>query len=192
MAKIQHNKVVSTLPGILEPNTLYYVRVGQGFDLYATNDSGTIVAYPLNKPFVVYKLAALQSNSTTTQTIINGFSHPVQAGKTYQIEFFVFFTTALTSTNIRLSIATPAGSASIFAAVNRASDGTTAYFLGAMTANGDTVTSNASLGASAMPMMLQGYIAPTAAGNFEIRFSSTVAGSAVNLQPGGFLKITEL
>lgn len=42
------HKVVSALPGTLERNSLYLVRAGTGFDLYATNDAGTIVAYGLN------------------------------------------------------------------------------------------------------------------------------------------------
>lgn len=29
-------------------NTVYYVRVGTGFDIYLTNNTGTVVAYPLN------------------------------------------------------------------------------------------------------------------------------------------------
>lgn len=45
-AKIQ--KVVSTLPTTLEKNTVYYVRVANGFDIYVTNNSGLIVAYPAN------------------------------------------------------------------------------------------------------------------------------------------------
>jgi hypothetical protein len=46
-AVLQH-KVVAALPGTLEANSIYYVRVGAGFDLYVTNDAGTVVAYPLN------------------------------------------------------------------------------------------------------------------------------------------------
>ena len=48
MAALKAHKVVSALPGTLEANCLYLVRTGAGFDLYATNDSGTVVAYPLN------------------------------------------------------------------------------------------------------------------------------------------------
>lgn len=41
-------KVVATLPGTLEADTVYFVRVGSGFDLYVTNHTGTVVAYALN------------------------------------------------------------------------------------------------------------------------------------------------
>lgn len=48
MAVIKHHKYVASLPGTLEANSIYYVRAGAGFDIYVTNSSGTIVAYPLN------------------------------------------------------------------------------------------------------------------------------------------------
>ena len=43
------HKVVSSLPGTLEVNSVYFVRVGTGFDVYLTNAGGTI-AYGLNLP----------------------------------------------------------------------------------------------------------------------------------------------
>ncbi|MFC7347317.1 hypothetical protein ACFQO9_11370 [Chryseobacterium zhengzhouense] len=46
--KARIEKVVSQLPSTLEKNTIYYVRVGNGFEIYVTNDSGFIVAYPSN------------------------------------------------------------------------------------------------------------------------------------------------
>lgn len=47
--KIVIEKHVSSLPGTLTANTLYFVRVGSGFDIYLTNDLGTVVAYGLNQ-----------------------------------------------------------------------------------------------------------------------------------------------
>lgn len=40
MAVIQFVKRVLSLPAQLEPNTLYFVRVGAGFDLYCTDSTG--------------------------------------------------------------------------------------------------------------------------------------------------------
>jgi hypothetical protein len=48
MATIRFAKVVANLPATLEPNTLYLVRVGSGFDLYASDMTGS-VAYLINK-----------------------------------------------------------------------------------------------------------------------------------------------
>lgn len=50
MATVKHHKVVAALPAELEPDALYLVRRGEGFDLYVTNHSGVIVPYPLNAP----------------------------------------------------------------------------------------------------------------------------------------------
>ena len=48
MSELRNEKYVNNLPGILVANTIYYVKNGAGFDIYITNNSGTIIAYPLN------------------------------------------------------------------------------------------------------------------------------------------------
>jgi len=48
MATVLQHKVVAALPSPLEPDSIYYVRVGQGFDVYVTNGLGEVVAYDLN------------------------------------------------------------------------------------------------------------------------------------------------
>jgi hypothetical protein len=48
MAALLTAKVVAALPGTLVANTIYFVRVGAGFDLHVTNDQGLVVAYTLN------------------------------------------------------------------------------------------------------------------------------------------------
>ncbi len=48
MSKLLTKKIVNTLPTSLTANTIYFVKIGNGFDLYVTNNSGTIIAYPLN------------------------------------------------------------------------------------------------------------------------------------------------
>lgn len=45
MPLVKFAKVVSALPGTLEANTLYAVRVGTGVDLYFTNSGGTVMAF---------------------------------------------------------------------------------------------------------------------------------------------------
>lgn len=50
MATIKHYKVVAALPAVLEPDAIYLVRVGAGYEQFVTNGSGTVVAYPLNMP----------------------------------------------------------------------------------------------------------------------------------------------
>lgn len=48
MAQVKFHKFVAALPAELEADAIYYVRAGAGFDIYVTNSSGTVVAYPLN------------------------------------------------------------------------------------------------------------------------------------------------
>lgn len=72
MPKISQFKVVSTLPSTLEPDAVYYVRVGTGFDIYVTNSSGTVVAYPSNQ---VNPPAATQAESEAgTETALRSWS----------------------------------------------------------------------------------------------------------------------
>lgn len=61
MQLLQH-KVVSTLPVLLQPNSIYYVRNGTGFDQYITNSNGVIVAYPQN----TFTLVQTTGQSTTS------------------------------------------------------------------------------------------------------------------------------
>ncbi|MGM0517893.1 MAG: hypothetical protein ACQER6_09870 [Pseudomonadota bacterium] len=49
MAKYRAEKVVSSLPDPLEPDTVYYVRTGDGFDMYVSDATGS-VAHALNLP----------------------------------------------------------------------------------------------------------------------------------------------
>ena len=45
--KFRAEKVVANLPATIEPNTLYVVRVGSGFDLYVSDSTGA-TAHALN------------------------------------------------------------------------------------------------------------------------------------------------
>lgn len=48
MAKVLHHKVVVALPLPLEPDSIYYVRKGNGFDIHVTNGTGVVTAYSTN------------------------------------------------------------------------------------------------------------------------------------------------
>lgn len=47
MSEFKAHKVVSSLPSTLEPDTIYLVRVGVGFDFYCSDTTGSI-AYKVN------------------------------------------------------------------------------------------------------------------------------------------------
>jgi len=48
VATVLHHKVVASLPAELEPNSIYFVRRGAGYDQFVTNATGLVVAYPMN------------------------------------------------------------------------------------------------------------------------------------------------
>lgn len=83
MANIKHHKFVAALPAVLEANSIYFVRVGSGYDQYVTNSSGQIVAYPMNRPTKVSALLNggisafinLSANSTLALTMSNGTTY---------------------------------------------------------------------------------------------------------------------
>lgn len=56
LKKIRIEKVVSSLPGTLQADTVYFVKNNSTYDLYITNGVGTIVAYPINKPIAAPNL----------------------------------------------------------------------------------------------------------------------------------------
>ena len=48
MSAVKFHKVVGSLPGTLEANSVYVVRTGAGFSIHITNDLGQVEAYNLN------------------------------------------------------------------------------------------------------------------------------------------------
>lgn len=48
MSKVLQHKVVAALQPPLEPDSIYYVRKGAGFDIHVTNGVGVVTAYSLN------------------------------------------------------------------------------------------------------------------------------------------------
>ena len=61
------HKVVSALPGTLQPDAVYAVRVGVGFDLYIADSTGT-VAHKVNSGGVT----ATMPDGATTMSWLNG------------------------------------------------------------------------------------------------------------------------
>lgn len=63
MATLRFSKVVSSLPVTLDPDTLYLVRTGAGFDLYVSDATGSI-AYPVNAPAAPAQIAYPKRSAT--------------------------------------------------------------------------------------------------------------------------------
>lgn len=56
---IRHHKVVAALPDPLVEDSIYYVRVGSGVDIYVTNSTGIVVSYKPNYQAANLNLEAL-------------------------------------------------------------------------------------------------------------------------------------
>lgn len=56
---IRHHKVVAALPTPLEADSVYYVRVGTGVDIYVTNSTGMVASYKPNYQAANANLEAL-------------------------------------------------------------------------------------------------------------------------------------
>lgn len=54
---------------LLQPNSIYYVRNGTGFDQYITNSNGVIVAYPQNIPTLV-QITGQSTSSVMSQKAV--------------------------------------------------------------------------------------------------------------------------
>jgi hypothetical protein len=112
MAVVRFSKVVSSLPATLTRDTLYLVRTGAGFDLYASDTTGSI-AYLVNSPIqIVYP------KYTTTPKIVGDVEGTalttltLTASRLYFIPLIV--PRAVTLTGLRISVTTAAtGAAAI-------------------------------------------------------------------------------
>jgi hypothetical protein len=69
MATLRFQKVVGSLPETLDPDTLYLVRTGAGFELYMSDATGSI-AYPVNAPTAVAALQIAYPKRSDTPKIV--------------------------------------------------------------------------------------------------------------------------
>ena len=58
MSAVKFHKVVGSLPGTLEANSVYFLRTGAGFSIHITNDLGQVEAYNLNTSSVAPESSA--------------------------------------------------------------------------------------------------------------------------------------
>lgn len=79
MADLRFSKVVNSLPATLQADTLYMVRRGSGFDFFATNGTGAIVAYPMNAPSGPPVRSFLAGETTNYRILQNAFAYYANA-----------------------------------------------------------------------------------------------------------------
>ena len=75
MSVVRFAKVVSSLPGTLVPDTVYFVRTGAGFDLRVTDGTGSI-AHELNVPDAVVNGGGVATIQKITQSAYDALDPP--------------------------------------------------------------------------------------------------------------------
>lgn len=122
MATIRFAKVVASLPATLDPDTLYLVRAGAGFDLYCSDATGSI-AHAINASgsgsgSIANAGAIAWPKRTATPRIVGdvGGTALTTLALTASRQYFVPFTVPRTVllTGLRISVSTAsAGTASV-------------------------------------------------------------------------------
>lgn len=191
MAELRLAKVVAALPSQLAANTVYFVRVGAGFSIHVTNNSGTVVAYALNPdggdPWSYIRLPANAAVNTTAFAAVAGMTFVAAPNTVYEVEAFGAYQAAANTTGMGLALDIPSGqviglnlvaaSATAPGSAQQIADATTtAATAGVATANSNT------------PVFARWLIAIGATGgNVNLMLRSEIASSAVTLQGGLFV-----
>jgi hypothetical protein len=172
------------------------VEYGEGYGFQTYNAAGslkTIVTATQNVKSTGWSQTVLGSdvinNNATLNTIadITGLSFPVVNGSKYWFQFWIWWTSAASTTGARFSINGPTQNALAFR-----SD----YSLTATTRTvNEVVTYDQPVGVSASPAntggniaTIEGYVQPTADGTIQARFASEIASSAITAKSGSFVQ----
>lgn len=135
--------------------------------------------------------AANQTFSVTALANVTSLSFAVAAGVTYKYKFNIMYTSAATTTGLKLGLTYPAvTSASGLANIASGADGTGAYFQGVINSSGDSVMSTSSPAAAATLLaQVEGIIVPSAAGTVQLRAATEVAASNIVILAGSFVEV---
>ena len=139
------------------------------------------------------KSAADQTFSLITMADVTSLSFPVVAGKLYRYKFSVLFTSAATTTGIRLGLTYPAvTTASAVANIPIGADGTASIYSGVINSSGDNVVATASPAISPAVFIatVEGVILPSAAGVVQLQSASEVAASNIVIKSGSLVEVT--
>lgn len=69
MARARLHRYVNALPAVLEASAVYFVRKGDGFDIFITNAAGSVTSYTMNMPRV-FNAAGLAPNAKFYSTSV--------------------------------------------------------------------------------------------------------------------------
>ena len=132
-----------------------------------------------------------QTFSTTAVVSATQMVFTVANGVTYKFKFNIAYTSAATTTGLRVGLLFPTVTMSTaLANIAANTDGTGAYFQGVINATGDFVTATAT--PTATPNVqyasIEGVIVPSAAGTVQLTIGTEVGGSNVVVKAGSFVE----
>lgn len=140
------------------------------------------------------KKTAGQAFSTTALSDVTGLTISVGSGSVYKIRYTILYTSAATSTGLRLSLVYPSVSAATAVAkIPVQSEGTDATYTGHITSSANVVASAGTPTAGEVYMAtVEAVVVPSANGTVVLRAASAVDSSAITVLVGSFAEITVL
>ena len=147
----------------------------------------------------VKKLTAAQAVSVVTMTDVTELTIPMVAGGVYEVEAFISFRTAATTTGCAIGYNTPTGSdvrveISVPIVNTAATSNLRKIFPNGTETNiGSVIGTGVTSTTSTQTAMIRGIVTcGSTAGDFKVTFASEVAASAVTLQIGSTLKLRRI
>jgi len=124
------------------------------------------------------------NDNATPDTLedVDGLVFPVVAGRTYEFDFFIVYTSAATTTGSRWTANGPALTSLYMRTQNTLSATSNVIAEGLTTWDSGVVSGTSVLAANTAT--IRGIVTPSASGNVIARFSSEVAGSAITAKAG--------
>lgn len=134
-----------------------------------------------------------QAYTSTTAAAVTGLSATITAGVTYKYKFNILYTSAATTTGLKVGITYPTATiASGLANIASGNDGTGAYFQGVLNTSGDVVTSANTPTTALQYATVEGIIQPTATGTLQLIAGTEVNFSTITIKTGSVLEITQI
>lgn len=168
------------VPGMRE----YVCRVGgaPSAQYWDPIDTSTIVRLRADQAFT----------TATTLADITGFSFPVLAGREYQVDVSLVFTSAATTTGWQVGWSGPAMTSLLSVCEYQSS--ATAWTTNTITATtmpaNHTATSAAYATSTRILMRIRGHFVPSAAGTLQLRLTTQVGSSAITAVRGSTFTVT--
>lgn len=159
--------------------------------LNAKADASAVDPYP----WTVVTLSQDFANSTTTAQSVTGFLFTPQANKGYLIEIYASCQSAATTTGARPGWTWPTGLTLGTGWMQSPNSATASAQSWGSAASGELVCNATGVAVANRPYMHIGQAhiiaGPSVSGNFQIRLRSEVAGSAVTMKAGSFMRVRE-